>query len=154
MIERIHEFEVWSTSGKQLPVDYGKFLRDELLANGTFTIFAIPDNVFFGLSNIPDKIDVQNLEMDFKEGVLTLEGFNEFCCRYGYEQNPKSELSANKYLEYVNGCPIAWVHIPENNVDKILPLIIKLMKEKGHIIIEPKTGKSFDINSDGLVVCV
>jgi hypothetical protein len=136
-----------------LPIDYGKDLRDELLLDGTFASLDIPDDVFIGLSNIPDEVDVHNLKMDIEEGVLTMEGFIIFCHEYGFEPNIESIFSANKYLEYIYGSPIAWVHIPDGSEMRMLPLIIKIMNERGHIVIETGTNKKFDLNSDGLIIC-
>lgn len=152
-MKRVHEFEVWSTRGQLLPVDYGKDLRDELLIKGIFTDLGIPDDVFIGLSNIPDKVDVHNLKMDIKEGVLTMEGFIAFCHEHGFEPNIESNFSANKYLEYTYGSPIAWIHIPDGSEMRMLPLVIKIMDERGHIVIETGTEKKFGLDSDGLIIC-
>jgi hypothetical protein len=154
MMKRVHEFEVWSTKGKLLPVDYGKDLRDELLASGIFANHGIPDDVFIGLSNIPDKIDVHNLKMDIKEGVLTMEGFITFCHEYGLEPNIESNFSANKYLEYTYGSPIAWIHIPDGSEIRTLPLIIEIMNERGHIVIETGTEKKVALDSSGLIIYI
>jgi hypothetical protein len=133
-MERVCEFEVWSKPGALLPTDYGKELQRELVANGELAGLGIPDDVFIGLSNIPDKIDIYNLKIDIDAGHLSVNGFIDFCHEHGFEPRLDSALSACKYLEYSFGCPIAWVHIPESREDEILPVITRLMHERGFMI--------------------
>ena len=135
-MRRIHEFEAWSTPGKLLPVDYGKDLVREYKSRGTFAKLGIPDDIVFGLSNVPGKVDVHNLKLEIKNGWLAIENFFSFCHEHGFEPDIESEVSACKYNEYSYGVPVAWIHIPEGHEQEMLPPITKLMSEEGLIVKE------------------
>jgi hypothetical protein len=137
----VHEFEAWSTPGKILPMDYGKDLQREFLTCGILESLSIPDDVFLGVSEIPDEIDVHNLKLDFEEGLLSLEMFYDFCHKHGLEANVESKDSAAKYREYSFGRCLAWIHIQEGYEQQMLPSIVALMKERGHIVRDPATSE-------------
>jgi len=135
-MKRIHEFEAWSTPGKLLPVDYGKDLAREYKSNGTLDKLGIPDDVFLGLSNIPDEVDVRILKIRIEKEQIAVEEFITFCHEHGFEPDIESEISVCKYIEYLDGCPVAWIHIPEGSEEELLPQITKLLSEKGLIVKE------------------
>jgi len=135
-MKRIHEFEAWSTPGKLLPVDFGKYLAHHYKSNGTLAKLGIPDDVFLGLSNIPSEVDVHNLKISIEKGELRMDGFIAFCNEHGFEPDIESKVSACKYIEYSDGVPIAWIHIPEGQEEEMLPAITKLMRMEGLIVKE------------------
>ena len=133
---RVHEFEAWSMPGRVLPMDYGKNLVCNYKLRGVLAKLGIPDDIVIGLSNIPNEVDVGNLQMDIKNGLFTIENFFAFCREYGLESNVNSKISACKYNEYSYGIPVAWIHIPEGREQDMLPPIVKLMTEEGLIVKE------------------
>jgi len=72
--KRVYELEAWSPPGLQLDPEFGKtVLAPEMWEAG------IPNDVFLGLSEIPDSVDCENLQRDIETGVTSLEHFDEFC---------------------------------------------------------------------------
>ncbi|WP_143044522.1 hypothetical protein [Delftia lacustris] len=134
-MKRVYELEAWSVPGKLLPPEYGKdILQKEIWQQG------IPKDVFLGMSAIPDPIDCRNLKLAIESGEITNERFREFCSEYAMSDDLESEESAARFLEYVNGRCLAWIHLPEDEVSALLPIIVKILAERGHIVIDPESG--------------
>lgn len=131
-LKRIREFEAWSVPGQLLHPEYSKDdLQQELWNEG------VPKDVFLGVSEIPDPIDCENLELAIQSGGLTEESFSEFCSAHALPSSMQSAESAARFLEYKRGRCLAWIHLPEDAESTLLPIIIKMLAERGHIVIDP-----------------
>jgi hypothetical protein len=135
--KRIWELEAWSPPGLQLDQDYGKVvLAPEMWSAG------IRPDVFLGLSAIPDPIDCQNLKADVQAGTATEEAFVEFCSSHGLRCSMDDKLSASRFLEFTNGCLLAWVHIPDDNDARSIAFAIQnLLAAKGLRLLDAFTGE-------------
>lgn len=132
---RVHELEAWSRPGQLLYTDYGKtVLQPKLWKKG------IPKNVFIGTTNIPDPAHCRDLKVSIRSGELKGEDFELFCVTNGFAVSIESEESACKFLEYVRGTCLAWIHLPENDEVNLLPKIKRLLKVHGHIVVDPDNG--------------
>jgi hypothetical protein len=140
----VREFEAWSTPGQLLDPDFGKVvLQHELWNEG------IPRTVFIGTSNIPDPIDCKNLRLSIQSGELSESNFKEFCAAHGLPVDLNSEESACKFLEYIHGKCIAWIHLPDDADETLLPTIVKLLKDRGHVVVDPHDMTPIVLNEMG-----
>ncbi|CAN7409252.1 MAG: hypothetical protein EON54_23480 [Alcaligenaceae bacterium] len=131
-MSRIYELEVWSQPGGNLPSEYSKeVLQREMWSNG------VPENIFLGLSSIPDKIDCDNLQSAIQSGEFKEKEFFEFCIAHQLKPDLQSDEAASKFLEYKNGRCLAWIHLPISSEAGILSKIINLLQSHGHLIIYP-----------------
>lgn len=134
-MKRVYELEAWSVPGKLLPSEYGKdILQNEIWQLG------IPKTVFLGMSEIPDPVDCENLKLDIDSGETSYELFREFCSEHALSDDLNSEESAAKFLEYMKGRCLAWIHLPEDEASTLLPIIVKILADRGHIVIDPASG--------------
>jgi hypothetical protein len=132
-MQYVRELEAWSLPGQLLDAEYGKkILQAKLLAKG------IPQNVFLGISAIPDVIDCENLRLSIQAGELTEDSFREFCMSHDLPTNLQSEESSAKFLEFVRGRCLAWIHLPAGADSSLLRTIVKTLKDYGHIVIDPE----------------
>jgi hypothetical protein len=131
--KRVFELEAWSPPGLQLDPEFGKtVLAPEMWEAG------IPSDVFLGLSEIPDSVDCENLQRDIETGVTSLEHFDEFCISRGLPNSTQYPLAAARFLEYLHGRSLAWVHIPDDDVAKSLAAKIdRLLSSKGFRLRDP-----------------
>lgn len=131
--KRVYELEAWSPPGLQLDLEFGKtVLAPEMWEAG------IPDDVFLGLSEIPDAVDCENLRRDIEAEVTSLEHFAEFCTSRGLPNSTQDPLAAARFLEYLHGRALAWVHIPDDDVGKALAAKIdRLLSSKGFRLRDP-----------------
>ena len=133
-LKRVWELEAWSPPGLQLDPEFGKtVLAPEMWEAG------IPNDVFLGLSEIPDTIDCENLQRDIETGVTSLEHFDAFCTSLGLSNSSQDPLAAARFLEYLHGRALAWVHIPDDDVAKSLAVKIdRLLSSKGFRLRDAK----------------
>jgi len=101
------ELELWSGPSSSLPPEVGKLVVGPRCSRD----LNLPAGVVLGLSEIPDPIDSQNLDMSLAAGELSRKKFDEFCKQNGLEANVGAVDSAAKFLEYSYGRPLAWVHL-------------------------------------------
>jgi hypothetical protein len=50
----------------------------------------------------------------------------------------QSEEASAKFLEYMRGRCLAWIHLPEGADSTLLPTIVKMLGERGHIVVDPE----------------
>ena len=130
-MKSIREFEVWSIPGQLLHVEYSKnTLQLELWNEG------IPRDAFLGISAIPDTTDCRNLELAIEAGETTEDSFRKFCSANNLIPNLQSEESSAKFLEYLRGRCLAWIHLHEGD-SVLLARIQKMLTDRGHLIIHP-----------------
>ncbi|WP_265257062.1 hypothetical protein [Verminephrobacter aporrectodeae] len=128
----VRELEAWSKPGHLLDPEYGKdILQQKLWEKG------VPKDVFLGLSEIPSIVDCENLELAIQSGRLTEDSFKKFCLSHELPDSLHSKESAAKFLEYMRGRPLAWIHLPIDAEPTLLPMIVKIISELGHIVIDP-----------------
>jgi hypothetical protein len=96
--------------------------------------------VFLGLSAISDSTDCENLYSAIESGELTRDSFGRFCSAHELPDNLQSEKSSAKFLEYMWGRCLAWIHMPEDAESTLLPLIAKELAKRGHFVIDPESG--------------
>lgn len=129
----VRELEVWSPPGKLLPPEFAK----EVLQLAVWGA-GVPRDVFLGISEIPDPIDSMNLRKAINQGEIDESQFKTFCGLNGLPIDVDNNESASKYLEYLNGRCLAWLHIPDGQ-DRIqlLTKIEELMSQRGYRIVDP-----------------
>ncbi|WP_265284925.1 hypothetical protein [Verminephrobacter aporrectodeae] len=128
----VRELEAWSKPGYLLDPEYGKdVLQQKLWAKG------VPKDVFIGLSKIPSERHCEILEWSIQSGELTEDSFKEFCLSRGLPDSMQSKESAANFLEYMEGRALAWIHLPIDAEPTLLPMIVKIISELGHIVIDP-----------------
>lgn len=133
-MQPVRELEAWSMPGKLLDVDYSKdVLQPDLWKQG------IPEDVFLGISAIPDATDCENLRLSIQSGELTENEFKDFCLKNNLPINLQSTESAAKFLEYMQGRCLAWIHLPVEDASSLLVAIVKMLKNWGHIVVDPTT---------------
>jgi hypothetical protein len=133
-MKHIRELEAWSMPGQLLHPEYSKdTLQQELWKGG------IPEDVFLGISAIPDPTDCKNLELAIQSGELTEDSFKAFCSAHALPNSMQSEESAARFLEYMRGRCLAWIHLPDDAELTLLPMIIKMLAERGHVVIDPES---------------
>jgi hypothetical protein len=125
----IHEYEVWSKPGNVLHTDYGKTIQEEICETDVFK------DVFKGISNVPDNIDCKNLKYLIDKGELSNINFIEFCNKRCLPPRIDNPVSACNFLEFKNGCCVAWIHLP-NNFPRNNFLIIKNFVENKNLLIK------------------
>jgi len=133
-MKHVRELEAWSVPGKLLHPEYSKdILQQELWKLG------IPNDVFLGISAIPDATDCKNLELAIQSGELTEDSFKEFCASHALPNNRQSEESSARFLEYMRGRCLAWIHLSGNAERTLLPVIEKILSKHGHLVIDPES---------------
>lgn len=90
-----------------LSPDFGKEIQVDVWASG------IPRDVFLGVSNIPDESDILTLTGMIESRLVEAEQFEAFCKLNNLPPLRENQTSAAHFIEFVRGCCVAWVHIPE-----------------------------------------
>jgi hypothetical protein len=106
-VKRVHEYEVWSKPGRVLSQDFGKEIQADVWASG------IPRDVFLGVSNIPDESDIATLTEMIESRLVEEQQFYAFCKSNNLPPRRDNQTSAAHFIEFVRGCCVGWVHIPE-----------------------------------------
>jgi hypothetical protein len=133
-MKRVRELEAWSLPGKLLHPEYSKDALQQELWNG-----GIPENVFLGISAIPDPTDCRKLEQAIQSGELTEDSFMEFCSAHAFPNSMQSAESSARFLEFMRGRCLAWIHLPEDAESALLPMIIRMLARRGHVVIDPES---------------
>lgn len=139
-MKRVLELEVWSSPGRLLPPEFAKEVLQVDVWNA-----GVPRDVFLGVSEIPDPIDSEVLKCAFVRGEASESAFVDFCKENGLTGNVDSTESAARYLEYLHGRCLAWLHLPEGpSQARLLAKIEQLMAERGYRIVDrpPATATS------------
>jgi len=133
-VRNIRELEIWSQPGQLLPPEFAKeTLQIEAWNAG------VPRDVFLGISEIPDPIDSENLKRAISQGKISESDFIGFCKKGGFTASADSNESAAKYLEYLNGRCLAWLHLPEDQSQNfLLAKIEALTAQWGYRIVDPE----------------
>jgi hypothetical protein len=130
----VRELEVWSPPGQLLPSEFAKQVLQLEVWNA-----GVPRDVFLGISEMPDQIDSRNLRSAIDRGEVDESEFKEFCKLNGLAVGVDSIESASKYLEYLHGRCLAWVHLPEGpDQARLLMKIKDLMSQRGYRIVDPE----------------
>jgi hypothetical protein len=140
-IDTIREYEAWTKPGTVMSPDYGKELEKKLKELDAFKKLGIPEGVFVGISNIPSDIDMLNLKNGLKSGEYQEADFIAFCHTNGLKETVESKESACKFIEYKDGREVAWLNVPADDEENILPRLSELIQTCNLIIIDPDTGK-------------
>lgn len=130
----VRELEVWSAPGRVLPSEFAKQVLQLEVWNA-----GVPRDVFLGISEMPDQIDSKNLRSAIDRGEIDECEFKEFCKLNGLAVSVDSIDSASKYLEYLHGRCLAWLHLPEGpDQAQLLLKIEDLMSQRGYRIVDPE----------------
>ncbi|RTL44253.1 MAG: hypothetical protein EKK53_08245 [Burkholderiales bacterium] len=108
------EFEVWSKPGGALPAEFGKAIQGHVWGCG------VAPDVFLGVSNIPDESDVCALESLIEQSPAEEQRFLSFCRSRGLTARRGDATSAARYIEFVQGCCVAWIHLPSGPDERAL----------------------------------
>ena len=131
---RVIELELWSRPSFILPMDIGK----QEIAPRCINDLKLPEGVVLGLSEIPDPIDSKNLGTALASGELSRQEFDGFCARNGLEGEVSSIDSAAKFLEYVYGRGLAWVHLTASDEGVAMGQRINAWAHsEGYCLVEP-----------------
>lgn len=130
-VKRVTEFEVWSKPGGALPADFGKALQGVVRACG------IAPDVFLGVSNMPDESDVNALQQLLAQSPAEEERFVSFCQSKGFDAQRGNTISAARYVEFVQGCCVAWVHLPAGPDELALLHKIEAAIRRFDLIVRP-----------------
>jgi hypothetical protein len=106
-MQRIVELELWSRPRTSIAPQDGKAVA-EACRNDT----GLSQEVVLGLNFVPDKSDVENLQLALAAGEVTLHEFKRYCAKQQLEPAINSTSSAAAFLAYANGQPLAWCHFP------------------------------------------
>lgn len=130
-MKRVTEFEVWSKPGGELPADFGKTLQGVVRACGM-----APD-VFLGVSNMPYESDVTALQQLLEQSPAEEERFVSFCQSRGLAAQRGNTISAARYIEFVRGCCVAWIHLPSGPAEMALLHKIEAAISRFDLIVRP-----------------
>lgn len=124
------ELEAWSLPGGQLDLEYGKaVLAPEMWEAG------IAEDVFIGLSEVPDSIDCENLLWEIESGFTSEAEFQQFCKLRSLCCDVRDPLSASRFLEFLHGRSLAWVHVPDDgSAHSLIADIDRLLRAKGLLL--------------------
>lgn len=126
----VHELEAWSVPGKLLDAEYAKVVLQPEFWNA-----GIPNNVFLGLSSIPNEVDCRNLKRAIDSQKYSLADFEAFCLEYSLVKSIDNKDACSRYLEFMEGRCLAWIHMPPEKEHTLLPIIEKLLSARGHIVV-------------------
>ncbi len=151
----ILELELWSTPGKQLDAELGNDLAVEIPRAA-----GLPQGIILGLSFVPCDADVENLNIALNEGELLEDDFMSFCRFAKLPPRRRVAVSAARFLEFVYGRPLNWVHLPVSDAGKsYFARISSWAQENGYYLqpelasycllpnIEPETVFSADLHN-------
>lgn len=130
-MKRVTEYEVWSKPGGALPADFGQAIQGDVWACG------IPRDVFLGVSNIPDASDVSRLDQLLRRSPAEASRFLAFCATNALDSARGSAHSAARYMAFVEGCCVAWVHIPRGPGADELMRKIETAIDRFDLIVRP-----------------
>lgn len=131
-INLVYELELWSKPGKNLDQDFGKEELQEIISID----LPLDENIYIGLSYIPDETDVKILEIDIRERRVELDDFLNYCKNNRLSSDLSDPVSAALYLEYQYGRGIAWLHLPCNQTGKFyLSMLVDWSKKNGYVIV-------------------
>jgi hypothetical protein len=107
-MKQIFELEIWTRPGDKISLNFNREIQNELDD-------LVGKDIVFGQDFLPDETDIRNLKKNLLNSCLTKEEFREFCLGNGYEANVINPNSAARFLEYMYGVSICWVHLPYSN---------------------------------------
>ena len=111
-MEEVFELELYSRPNQLLDQDFGKLISHDF------------GDLVLGLSNIPSKVDSDNLIIAIAEGEITEAEFNSFCIINNLESSVYNCESATKFLAFLYGTPIAWIHLPYDDYGLVMFKVI------------------------------
>jgi hypothetical protein len=134
-IPRIFELELWSRSGSRAPL-CGKTISQQCRdATG------LSEEVVLGLSSLGDETDPVNLRRLFEACASQREVFLSFCREEGLTPSTQNQGAACRYLAYVNGQALAWLHFPAADPGPDMArTLLKWASSKNFVLVEPETS--------------
>lgn len=128
-MSNIVEMEIFSKPKEFYHQDFGK-----THVAPTFAKEGLPKEIVIGLSNIPDDTDMINLRLHLNGHEGNTKKYQEFC--HKHHINPNSNEAACKYLAYIEGTPLAWVHIPEDKFDFYYRKVLDIANKNEWILVD------------------
>ena len=128
--QRVVELELWSKPRSAFEPYDGK-----AVAVACRAATGLPNHFVLGLNFVPDPADVRNIEARLLAGEVQESEFHAFCLARQLNPDPSSELSAARFLTFVEGQALAWLHLPEAAVGKAaMHLVLAWSEQQGFII--------------------
>lgn len=135
-MQRIVDLELWTRPRSQAVPLEGACVAEACRA-GT----GLSSEVVLGLSFLPDRTDVENLRHAFSAGETTPEAFMNFCSQHALDEDFNSEPSAAKFLAYLWGQPLAWLHFPANSSGRQMAEAVSLWAEQAGFVVVAGQGE-------------
>jgi hypothetical protein len=128
------ELEIWSLPGRDFIQHVGKEIALTCQQQ-----LELPDGIVLGLSDVPDKVDAQNLAMSFRERELKKDDFYDFCETMNISKDINAAESAMWFLAHNYGRPVAWVHLPASSqgID-IGTRVLLWLSGQGYCLVMPQ----------------
>ena len=97
----------------------------------------LPATVVLGLNYVPDEIDSVNLLTAIANREFSLQEFSHHCEQQMLKNDPTDKVSAASFLAYVEGQPLAWLHIPATSEGQIIAKRLSTWATKNgfHIVL-------------------
>jgi hypothetical protein len=129
---KVFELEVWSKPGKNIDAEAGKVLEAMITKE-----LCLDFGVVLGLSFVPNKVHVDNLLIAINERELLSVNYFRYCEKNNLTKSLHDIRSAAFYLEYEYGRPLAWIHIPYNEIGKGICLdVIKWCDSHSYNVVD------------------
>ncbi len=123
----IVELELWSPPGSESLAKEGKDVAARCQQES-----GLPTDVVLGLNFVPDEQDVETLRARLEAGEVHANDFLSFCAQRGLPTSPEHARSAAEYLVYIQGQPLAWLHVPaERSGFLMAQTLVKWARQNG-----------------------
>lgn len=132
---RVFELELWTRPGLRSPLDGKAVAQDCRDATG------LSELVVVGLNLLADETDPINLLKLLDADPSHHAAFHAFCSTEGLAPDVNDQASACRYLGYVNGQPLAWLHFPAGEPGPAMARgALGWALSKDFVLVEPGTS--------------
>ena len=135
-MQRIVDLELWSKPLTTVAPYDGKAVADWCRIDTE-----LPEEVVLGLSFVPGPTDVENIRLILQSGESTKPEFEHFCKAHGLAPDLNNELSTARFLIFLRGQPIAWLHLPEEASGRKAASSIYRWAERQSLVITKGQGE-------------
>ena len=136
-MQRIIDLELWSKPLTTIAPYDGKAVADRCRLDTEQ-----PREVVLGLNFVPGPTDVENVRLILQNGESTKPEFEHFCQAHGLPPELNNELSSARFLIYLWGQPLAWLHLPEEAEGRKAVLAVYRWAESRGFVITKGQGEN------------